>query len=170
MCASVRRPRTGLLWVIGVVAAALVAAGCGAGSGQGLDQEGNLQAPNSGGGGGGGSGASGNADATLAWVQSNVFGGVCSQCHTGAGAPLGLDWSSQARTCSNVGRVSAEASQLREIDRGSPATSYVVWKLNGAGPAGESIIGGRMPLSNPPLTAAAIKNVSDWIADGAIGC
>ena len=184
MHSSRRSLRKGLLAVLAAALAALVAAGCGPGSGQGLDEEGNVPAPATGGGGAGGGGAggggtgggggggaaSGNPNATLAWVQSNVFGGVCTQCHTGAGAPLGVDWSSQSRSCTNVGRASAEAPQLREIDRGNPATSYLIWKLNGAGPAGEPISGGRMPLSNPPLPAATIQNVSDWIADGAVGC
>ena len=69
----------------------LLSAGCGPGSGQGLDENGNLitlpgDDPGDPGPGPGGGGASGNPNATLAWLQSNVFGGVCTQCHTGAGA------------------------------------------------------------------------------------
>jgi hypothetical protein len=154
----------------------LITVGCGSGSGQGLDLDGDLPSLSVGGGTsggetpGGGAGASGNPNATLAWVQTNVFGGVCSQCHIGAGAPFGVDWSSQAKTCTNVGRRSAELAQLMEIDSGNPATSYVIWKVEGAGPNGESIVQARMPLSNPPLTADTIQNMRDWIADGVPGC
>lgn len=151
----------------------LLTAGCGAGSGEGLDANGNLPTPPPTGSnppGGGSTGASGNPNATLAWVQANVFGGVCSQCHTGAGAPLGLIWSSETNTCGNVGRVSAEVGSMREIESGNAAGSYVIWKVQGAGPGNEAIVGGRMPLGNPPLADATIQNMRDWINDGAPGC
>jgi len=118
----------------------------------------------------GGGGASGNPNATLAWLQSNVFGGVCSQCHTGAGAPLGVDWSSDSVTCANVGRSSGEIPTLMVINSGNPAASYVIWKVEGAGPNGEAIVGSQMPLSNPSLTAETIQNMRDWIADDTPGC
>ena len=154
----------------------LLTVGCGAGSGQGLDPDGNLPSQSVGGGTGGGgtpgggAGTSGNPNATLAWVQTNVFGGVCSQCHVGAGAPFGVDWSSTSRTCANVGRRSAELPQLMEIASGDLAASYVIWKVEGTGPSGAPIVGGRMPLNNPPLTADTIQNIRDWISDGVPGC
>lgn len=161
--------------VVGALAL-LLSAGCGPGNGDGVDANGNLPAPpaagNPPGGGnpGGGSGGSGNPNATFAWVQTNVFGGVCSQCHTGAGAPLGVNWSSQTNTCANVGRASAEISAMMEIESRNAAASYVIWKVQGAGPANQAIVGGRMPLGNPPLSDAAIQNMRDWINDGAPGC
>ena len=159
-----------------LLAAPLLAlSACGPGDGQGLDEDGNLvtngsddtglvdgcELP---------PGASDNPNATLAWVQANVFGGVCTQCHTGAGAPLGVDWSSDTATCSNIGRTSGEIPELVEVCSGNPADSYVVWKIEGAGPNGEAIVGGQMPLSNPALSADAIKNIKDWIGDGTPGC
>lgn len=155
--------------LIAGLVALLLSAGCGSGTGEGLDENGNLLTQSSGAP-TGGVGASGNPDATLAWVQTNVFGGVCSQCHTGASAPLGLDWSSQIRTCANVGQPSVQNPALMEIASGNPAASYVIWKMQGAGPGGEAIVGGRMPLNNPALTAGTIQNVRDWIADGVLGC
>jgi hypothetical protein len=153
------------------LAAFLLSAGCGEGSGQGLDADGNLlTGPGGGGSGGGGGGASGNPDATLAWLQTNVFGCVCSQCHTGAGAPLGVNWSSETNSCANVGRISVELPGLVEIESGNTAGSYVIWKVEGAGPNGETIVGEQMPAQNPPLAAATIQNMRDWIADGALGC
>lgn len=152
------------------LAALLVLGGCGPGSGQGLDENGNPIDGDSGGGNGGGGGASGNANATLAWVQSNVFGGICTQCHTGAGAPMGVKWSSESDSCANVGRASGELPTMLVIESGNPAGSYVIWKVVGAGPNGEAIVGAQMPLSNPPLTADTIQNMWDWIADGTPGC
>ncbi len=156
-------------------AAALILAACGAGSGQGLDENGNLirpsvEAPALDDPGGTLVSASGNPNATLAWVQANVFGGVCSQCHTGAGAPLGVDWSSAARTCANLGRSSGEIPSMMEIASANPDGSYVVWKIQGQGPNGESIVGEQMPAQNPALDADTIKNITDWIGDGTPGC
>jgi len=118
----------------------------------------------------GGGGASGNPDATLNWVQINVFGGVCSQCHIGAAAPMGVDWSTEAATCSNIGRASGEIPAMNEIELGNAAASYVIWKLVGAGPTGEAIVGAQMPASNPALGEQTIQNIRDWIDDGAQGC
>ena len=117
-------------------------------------------------------GDSGNPNATLTWVQDNVFGGVCSICHTGATAPMGVNWSSLADTCSNVGRVSGQKNTMNEIESGNPGASYVIWKLDGQGPNGEPIAAGtvQMPAGMTPLDAATIQNISDWIADGTLGC
>jgi len=162
--------------VVGLVTL-LLSAGCGGpGTGQGLDENGDPltttaqttpAAP------AGGAAASGNPNATLTWVQTNVFGGICAQCHIGGGAPLGLDWSTQAHTCANVRpvpRLSSEIPTMHEIESGNPAASYMIWKVQGAGPNGEPIVGGQMPLGQTPLPAATIKNLRDWIADGAPGC
>ena len=146
------------------LAALSLLSGCGPGSGQGLDENGNPIDGDPGGGEGG------NPNATLAWLQLNVFGGICIQCHTGAGAPLGVNWSSASDSCANVGRTSGEMPPLAVIESANPAGSYVIWKVEGAGPNGEAIVGARMPLSNPPLTAETIQNMRDWISDGTPGC
>ena len=118
----------------------------------------------------GGGGASGNPNATLEWLQSNVFGGLCSQCHTGAGAPMGVDWSSASASCANAGRSSGQITTMMVIESGNAAASYLIWKVVGAGPNSEVISGSRMPLSNPPLTEETIQNMRDWIGDGTPGC
>ena len=153
----------------------LLSAGCGPGDGQGLDQDGNIPTQSSGGatGGGptGGNAPSGNQFATLAWVQDNVFVPECSGCHTG-GAVFGVDWTA-SRICANVGRTSGEKSTLKEIESGDPDASYVIWKVQGAGPNGAAIATGtvRMPANGPPyLPDATIQNLRDWIADGVPGC
>ena len=115
-------------------------------------------------------GGSANPNATLAWLQTNVFGDVCSQCHIGPGAPKGVNWSTEANTCANVGRASGEITTMNEIESGNPTASYVIWKVEGAGPNGEAIIDGQMPLFNPPLAAETIQAMKDWIAAGTPGC
>lgn len=163
---------TGLTLLLVGLAGFLISAGCGSGSGQGLDVNGNISgqpngAPPSG---GGGAGTSGNPNATLAWVQDNVFGGICSQCHL-ANAVFNVNWNSVSATCSNVGRTSAEIPPMKEIESGNPDASYVIWKVVGAGPNGETISGGQMPLNGPPfLSNTTIQNMRDWIADGVPGC
>ena len=157
------------------LATVLLLAACGAGSGQGLDENGNLLGSGGGGGGGGGcvdaTTPSGNPEATLAWVQSNVFGGICTNCHTcGTAAPIGVDWSTEQNTCSNVGRTSGEEPSLMEIDSGNPECSHLIWKLEGQGPNGEGIVGGLMPLGGSALPTATIQNIKDWISDGTPGC
>jgi hypothetical protein len=157
--------------IVGLLAL-LLSAGCGPGTGQGLDGDGNLLTQsNAGAPGGGGAGASGNPNATLAWVQTNVFVPICSVCHFGPSAPFGVDWTA-SHICLNVGRQSGEMAALKEITSGNPDTSYVIWKVQGAGPNGEPIAAGtgQMPLGGTPLTAATIKNMRDWIADGVPGC
>jgi hypothetical protein len=154
--------------LIGLLAL-VFSAGCGPGTGQGLDQDGNLVGvakPDN------VVGASGNPNSTLAWVRTNVFVGICSQCHTGGtSAPFGVDWTA-SHICDNVGRQSGEMSALKEIESGNPDASYVIWKVQGAGPNGEAIaVGtGRMPLGLTPLDTATIQNMRDWIADGVLGC
>jgi len=158
------------LLIFGLVAVLLLA-GCGPGDGQGLDADGNIPTQSNAGVPGGGAAASGNQFATLAWVQDNVFVPECSGCHTG-GAVFGVDWTA-SRICANVGRTSGEKSTLKEIESGDPDASYVIWKVQGAGPNGAAIATGtvRMPANGPPyLPDATIQNLRDWIADGVPGC
>jgi hypothetical protein len=84
-----------------------------------------------------------------------------------------VDWTA-SHICANVGRQSGEKSTLKEIERGNPDASYMIWKIQGAGPRGptlDPISGGQMPLNGPPfLSAGEIQNMRDWVADGAPGC
>jgi hypothetical protein len=80
-----------------------------------------------------------------------------------------VDWTA-SRICANVGRPSGEKAPLNEITSGNPATSYVIWKVQGAGPNGELIVLDQMPLGGTALPAATIQNMRDWIADGVPGC
>ena len=174
MTPSSQTSQTPSALLIACLVVLLLSAGCGPGDGQGLDQDGNIPTQSSGATGGGptgGNAPSGNQFATLAWVQDNVFVPECSGCHTG-GAVFGVDWTA-SRICANVGRTSGEKSTLKEIESGDPDASYVIWKVQGAGPNGAAIATGtvRMPANGPPyLPDATIQNLRDWIADGVPGC
>ena len=61
-----------------------------------------------------------------------------------------------------VGVPSVEIPSLLRIAPGDPSNSYLYRKITGAG-----ISGDRMPQNGPPLNAAQIKLVRDWIRRGA---
>lgn len=110
---------------------------------------------------------SGNPNATFNWIQSNVWGFICTNCHTGSSPPRGLSWEA-SQSCGNVGRTSVDIPSMLIIAPGDPDNSYLIWKIQGEGPAGENISGGQMPLNSDPLSSVTIKNMRDWISDGAI--
>jgi hypothetical protein len=56
---------------------------------------------------------------------------------------------------------------MLEIAPGNPDLSYMIWKINGQGPAGEAISGVRMPATGVPLDPALIDVLTQWVADGA---
>lgn len=62
----------------------------------------------------------------------------------------------------NVGSTQCAASKL--VLPGAPSTSYLMWKIQGSGPC---FLGQRMPSSRPPLSAADIATISNWVAEGA---
>src|SRR5439155_1573634 len=66
-----------------------------------------------------------------------------------------------------VSRPSTERPDLKIVDPGAPATSYLEWKISGA-PAGQSILGSPMPLTGGPLPAAEQAIIRAWIAEGAV--
>ncbi len=143
--------------------------GCGAGSGAGLDAQGLPQGqtpppteepptgeppteePETNG-------------VTLAQLQTNIFGAICSRCHTGATAPRGLRLDSEDNSYAFlVNRAADEVPSLMRVNPGKPDESYIIRKLEGAA----DIVGSRMPLGGPYLSQAEIDQVRDWIANGA---
>lgn len=135
----------------GVFFAAFVLAGC-AGDGTGLDEFGNpLQdttVP---------------LGPTLRAIQFNVFNPICTQCHTGSSAPLGLALDSTVAFQNLVNVQSVEVPALLRVKPGDPDSSYVIWKIEGRA----GIQGGRMPLGMQPLSAETIDAFRGWIANGA---
>ncbi len=133
-------------------------AGCGAGSGEGLNEQG-LPLGN-----GGGDNEPEPEGVTLTQLQEDIFGAVCTQCHTGAAAPQGLRLDSeQISFDALVGQPSTQQPELLRVEPGAPDQSYLVRKLEGD----ESIDGQQMPLGLSPLSSEQIAQVRDWIANGA---
>ncbi len=98
----------------------------------------------------------------LASIQNAVFTPICTACHSGAGAPLGLRLDEGAAFAMLVNAPSVEVPTLRRVEPGNPGASYLIQKLEGT-----AAVGGRMPLNGPPLPAATIQVIRQWIADGA---
>jgi hypothetical protein len=130
------------------------AAGC-AGNGEGLDQNGK---PISTGGTTGGP-----VTADFQSIQDNVFTPICSKCHIGAGAPVGLQLDAAHSYNLLVGVPSNEQPSLLRVKAGDPDNSYMVHKIEGLA----GITGGQMPLGETPLPQATIDAIRQWITNGA---
>ncbi|HEY6642114.1 hypothetical protein [Povalibacter sp.] len=138
--------RLGLL----MTAASLAVAGC-AGNGEGLDENGRPI-----------DGGPVPLAPTFASIQQNVFTPICTGCHVGAQAPLGLRLDEASSYAMLVNAPSAEVPSLMRVRPGDPDGSYLLHKLQGS-----AAIGGRMPLGGPPLPQATIDVIRQWITDGA---
>jgi hypothetical protein len=125
-------------------------AGC-AGSGDGLDENGR---PDTGG--------PPPLTADFNSIQQNVFTPICTACHAGANAPLGLQLEAGVSYAQLVGVPSVENSDLLRVAPGDPDASYLVHKIEGRPEAGP-----RMPLDGPPLPQATIDVIRQWIVEGA---
>jgi hypothetical protein len=128
--------------------------GC-AGNGAGLDANGQPITP--------GNTAPPPLTADYQSIQDNVFTPICVHCHSGAGAPEGLQLDAAHSYALLVGVPSAEVPQLLRVDPGAPDSSYLVLKLEGA----PGIVGAQMPFGETPLPQAAIDVIRQWISDGA---
>lgn len=110
------------------------------------------------------SSSSSNAGVTLANLQENIFGAICSGCHTGGTAPRGLRLDSEENSYTYlVNQTADEVPALMRVNPGKPDESYIIRKLEGAA----GIVGAQMPLGGPYLTQQQINKVRDWIANGA---
>lgn len=123
-----------------------------AGSGEGLDENGRPA----------GEDDSGTLQPTFQSIQDNVFTPICTGCHAGAGAPVGLRLDAGSSYALLVNAASAEVPSLQRVTPGNPDASYLIQKLEGT-----AAVGSRMPLNGPPLPAATIAVIRQWITDGA---
>ena len=134
----------------GACSTALLLAAC-AGDGDGLDENGRP--------------AEGSEDVLVpefSSIQSKVFTPICTTCHAGSSAPLGLRLEADAAYAMLVNAPSAEVPGLLRVAPGNPDASYLIHKLEGT-----ATVGGRMPLNGPPLPAETIAVIRQWISDGA---
>lgn len=99
---------------------------------------------------------------TLESIQKNIFTPKCTQCHSGSGAPRGLNLTKGQARENLVGVASSEVPDLKRVNPGNPDDSYLIHKLEGT-----QDVGSRMPLGNPPLSQEQIDVIRQWIADGA---
>lgn len=125
-------------------------AGC-AGDGAGLDENGRPEGE-----------SSGTLQANFQSIQDNVFTPVCTGCHAGAAAPLGLRLDEGASYALLVNAPSVEVPSVRRVQPGNPDASYLIQKLEGT-----AARGGRMPLNQPALPPETIAVIRQWITDGA---
>ena len=95
-------------------------------------------------------------------IQDTIFTPVCTVCHAGAQAPLGLRLDEGASYAMLVDIASVEIPGVPRVDPGDPDNSYLVQKV-----AGTAAVGGQMPLGGPPLSTEQITLIRQWIAAGA---
>jgi hypothetical protein len=100
--------------------------------------------------------------ATFDSIQQNVFTPICTACHTGATAPLGLRLDVGVSYAMLVNVASVEDPTRKRIDPGNPDASYLVHKIEGT-----ASVGGRMPLGGAPLPPETIAVIRQWITEGA---
>ena len=131
------------------LALALACAGC-AGSGEGLDANGRPP------------GEGPPANDLYTQIQQSIFTPICTTCHAGAAAPLGLRLDAGNSYALLVGVPSVQVPSLQRVAAGDPDASYVVHKVEG-----RAAVGDRMPLGGPPLPQTSIDLVRQWIASGA---
>jgi len=95
-------------------------------------------------------------------IQLHVFTPICTVCHAGGAAPQGLRLDATNSYALLVGVPSNEVSSTLRVKPGDPDNSYVIQKLEGHAP-----VGAQMPYGGPPLPAATIAVIRQWISAGA---
>jgi Ca2+-binding RTX toxin-like protein len=91
-----------------------------------------------------------------------IFTANCVSCHAGATAPQGLRLDAQNSFANLVNVNSNEVPSLKRVKPSDPDNSYLVHKIEGT-----AAVGNRMPLGQPPLSAATITLIRQWITEGA---
>jgi hypothetical protein len=100
---------------------------------------------------------------TLTAIQRGVFTPICTQCHTGASAPVGLALDAGVARGNLVGLPSVQLPTLARVQPGRSDASYLLWKIEGR----VGIVGSRMPLGQLPLSSDWIAAIRGWIDAGA---
>ncbi len=150
---------TPLKRLLAALLAGLALNACSGGSGVGLDQSGRPTT---------GDASSGNTppttgSASFESIQDSVFTPICTVCHAGGSAPLGLKLDAANAYAMLVGVSSVQVPGIARVAPGDPDNSYLIQKLEGTAASG-----GQMPLGGPPLSADNIELIRRWIIDGAL--
>ncbi len=110
-----------------------------------------------------------NLDPTLANIQATIFSASCTDlaCHSSLvqAGNLVLEAGKAHDQLVGVSAVNPAAQQagLLRVKPGDPSTSFLVIKLTGP----TVVQGSPMPLGKPPLAAAQVQLIRDWITQGA---
>jgi Bacterial Ig-like domain len=142
---------------LALAATAVLLASCTPGDGEGLDANGRPPAES----GAGQPPVNPDANAFRA-IQDTIFTPVCTACHAGASAPLGLRLDSANAYAALVSVPSVQVPSLRRVNPGDPTNSYLLQKVEG-----RAAVGSRMPLGGGALPQASIDLLRNWIAAGA---
>ena len=105
---------------------------------------------------------------TLASIQANVFTPNCAKsgCHTGGGAPFGLNLDQGASWANLYMIASPQNMSLTRVIPMDPDGSFLIQKLEGT-----ATVGGRMPADAPPfpfLQQSTVDVIRLWIQNGAL--
>ncbi len=90
----------------------------------------------------------------------------CAVCHMTGAEPGGMSLTPERAWADLVGREAIGLPSLQRVSPGDPQASYLMHKLWGS----HRTVGGngsRMPLHQPPLTAALIADFEIWVLAGA---
>jgi hypothetical protein len=101
---------------------------------------------------------------TLVSIQANVFTPTCAKsgCHTGAGAPFGLNLDPGSSWGNLFNIPSPQGMSLIRVIPMDPDNSFLIQKLEGPQ------IGARMPADGPPyLQQTTVDVIRQWIQNGA---
>lgn len=101
--------------------------------------------------------------ATFSSIRTNVLTARCVTCHSGNGAPEGLNLEVGVAYANLVNARSTQRPSLLRVAPGSAENSYMVHKLEGR----SDIAGFRMPQTPPFLSSAEIQTIRAWIDQGA---
>jgi hypothetical protein len=116
---------------------------------------------------------------TFASIQQNIFAAsdssgraACTNCHTTAGGripPVGMDLGSANAHAQLVNVAARNKPGAIRVIPGDPENSYLIHKIEGRGPDGQTIAGERMPRGTGPfLTEGQVRVIKRWIELGAL--
>ena len=90
---------------------------------------------------------------------------LCLNCHS---TPANSNFSVASYELFLTPGDQASVRGLVPVKAGDPDSSYVLWKLAGRGPQGETIMGNRMPQGGGPMSSADQALLRTWIEEGAL--
>jgi hypothetical protein len=100
---------------------------------------------------------------TLTSIQDKVLTPICTQCHIGGGAPLGLQMDDLDTSIANLINVDSVTNPLfKRVSPNQPDQSFFYLKI-----IGDPQAGNQMPLGQTPLSTEVQSVIKTWIENGA---